>query len=324
MDRFGRVMDDLRLSVTDRCNFRCVYCMPEEGLPWLSRDEILSYEELTHLTGILVDLGVRTIRFTGGEPLVRKDLPALVGMIRRLDDRLDLALTTNGVLLSRYAEELAEAGLDRVNVSLDSLRRERFEEITRRDALERVLEGLEAADRAGLRPVKVNVVVMRGRNEDEVVELARWGQRTGYEVRFIEFMPLDAQNQWARANVVAAREMLEAIEGEIGLAEPPEADAPEPATVYPLRGGGRVGVIPSVTEPFCSTCNRLRITADGGFRTCLFALEELDLRAMVRAGTGRQEIEQALRAWVWGKEEGHRIDRPGFVRPARSMSQIGG
>lgn len=324
VDRFGRVADDLRISVTDRCNFRCVYCMPEEGLPWLPKEEVLSYEELCLLTQILVGLGVRTIRFTGGEPLVRRDLATLVGMVRSLGDHLDLALTTNGMLLARYAGRLQKAGLDRVNVSLDTLRRDRFAEITRRDALDQVLEGLRVAEQVGLRPVKVNVVVMRGRNEDEVGELARWARQTGYEVRFIEFMPLDAQNEWSRANVVAAREMLEAIEAEVGLADRAQHQSSEPATVYRLEGGGTVGVIPSVTEPFCSTCNRLRITADGALRTCLFSLEELDLKGMVRSGAGREAIEEAILGWVWGKEEGHRINQPDFVRPAKSMSQIGG
>lgn len=324
VDRFGRVADDLRVSVTDRCNFRCVYCMPAEGLPWLPKEEILSFEETSRLVGLLVRLGVRTVRFTGGEPLVRRDLPRLVAMIRSLGSHLDLALTTNGVLLSRHAEELASAGLDRVNVSLDSLRRDRFEAITRRDALDQVMDGLQAARVAGLDPIKINVVVMRGRNDDEVVDLARWAAETGFEVRFIEFMPLDAENEWSRQNVIAAREMLEAIESEMGPVEAFGGPSPEPATRFRLSGGGTIGIIPSVTQPFCSTCNRLRITAEGGLRTCLFAHEELDLKALIRSGAPDDQIEQRVMDWVWGKEAGHRINEPDFVRPTKSMSQIGG
>ena len=324
VDTFGRVADDLRISVTDRCNFRCTYCMPAEGLRWLPKSEILTFEEMTRLLGVFVRLGVRSLKVTGGEPTVRADLPTLVRMFRDAGPELDISLTTNGVLLDRLAEPLAAAGMDRVTVSLDSLLRHRFAEMTRRDALDRVLEGIRAAHAAGLRPVKVNCVVIAGLNEDEVVDFARWARETETFVRFIEYMPLDAQQDWERAKVVPSAGILEAIDAVFPL----QAAGPdhEPATSFRFADGapGGVGVIASVTEPFCDDCNRLRITAEGALRACLFALEETDLRGPLRSGATDTELGALIRTAVHGKWAGHRINLPDFVRPARSMSAIGG
>jgi GTP 3',8-cyclase len=324
VDTFGRVADDLRISVTDRCNFRCTYCMPAEGLAWLPKEELLTFEELTRLLGIFVGLGVRSLKVTGGEPTVRNDLPKLVGMFREVGPELDISITTNGLLLDRLAEPLAAAGVDRATVSCDSLQRHRFAEMTRRDALEKVLGGLRTAEQAGLTPIKINCVVIGGTNDDEVVDFARWARETGYEVRFIEYMPLDAEHKWERAKVVPAARILEAIDAVYPLA----ADGPthEPAATYGFADGapGRVGVIASVSEPFCDTCNRLRLTAEGQFRTCLFALEETDLREPLRGGAADAELVTLVRESVWGKWSGHRISHPDFVQPARSMSMIGG
>jgi GTP 3',8-cyclase len=324
IDTFGRVADDLRVSVTDRCNFRCTYCMPAEGLVWLPREEILSFEELTRLLGIFVGLGVRSIKVTGGEPTVRADLPTLVGMFREAGPDLDISITTNGALLDRLAAPLAAAGVDRATVSCDSLLRHRFAEMTRRDALEKVLAGLRAAEAAGLTPIKINVVVIGGTNDDEVVDFARWSRETGYEVRFIEYMPLDADHAWERAKVVPSARILEAIDAAYPLASTPN-DA-EPATLYRFADGGpgAIGVIASVTEPFCDTCNRLRLTAEGMMRSCLFALEETDLRGPMREGASDDELARLIRVAVWGKWSGHRVNHPDFVQPVRSMSMIGG
>jgi cyclic pyranopterin phosphate synthase len=324
VDTFGRVADDLRISVTDRCNFRCTYCMPAEGLAWLPKDEILTFEELTRILGLFVSLGVRSLKITGGEPTVRADLPTLVRMFREVGPELDISITTNGVLLDRLAGPLADAGVDRATVSCDSLLRHRFEEMTRRDAFEKVLTGLRAAEAAGLTPIKINCVVIGGTNDDEVVEFARWSRETGYEVRFIEYMPLDAEHAWERARVVPAARILSAIDDAFPLAA--DGDTSQPATTYGFADGapGRIGVIPSVTEPFCDTCNRLRVTAEGQLRNCLFALSETDLREPLRAGATDDELVGLIRAGVWSKWSGHRIDHPDFVQPARSMSMIGG
>jgi GTP 3',8-cyclase len=324
VDTFGRVADDLRISVTDRCNFRCTYCMPAEGLQWLPKHELLSFEELTRMLGVFVGLGVRSLKITGGEPTIRADLPRLVRMFREVGPELDVSITTNGMLLDTLAAPLAEAGVDRATVSCDSLLRHRFEEMTRRDALERVLAGLRAAEAAGLTPIKINTVVIGGTNDDEVVDFATWSRETGYEVRFIEYMPLDAQHAWERDKVVPAARILEAIDARYPLA----ADGPtsEPATTYGFADGapGRIGVIASVTEPFCDTCNRLRLTAEGQFRSCLFSLDETDMREPMRAGATDAELETLIRETVWAKWSGHRINHPDFVQPARSMSMIGG
>jgi len=324
VDTFGRVADDLRISVTDRCNFRCTYCMPAEGLAWLPREELLTFEELARLLRIFVSLGIRSVKITGGEPTVRADLPTLVGMLREVAPEADLSMTTNGVLLDRLAEPLARAGLDRVTVSCDSLLRHRFAEMTRRDALERVLAGIRAAERAGLTPIKINCVVIAGRNEEEVVDFARWARGTGYEVRFIEYMPLDAEHRWERAKVVPSARIVEAIDRVFPLI--PVGHGNEPATRYRFADGapGGIGVIASVTQPFCDTCDRLRLTAEGQLRACLFALEETDLRGPMRSGADDAELEALIRRTVWRKWSGHRINHPDFVQPARSMSMIGG
>ncbi len=324
IDAFGRIADDLRISVTDRCNFRCTYCMPAEGLQWLPKEEILTFEELTRLLALFVRLGVRGLKVTGGEPTIRADLPKLVGMFRSVGPELVISITTNGLLLDRLAAPLAAAGVDRATVSCDSLLQHRFAEMTRRDALDKVLAGIRAAEAAGLVPIKINTVVIGGTNDDEVVDFARWARETGYEVRFIEYMPLDAQHAWERAKVVPGAAILEAIDAVFPLAA--RHHATEPATTYGFADGapGTVGVIASVTEPFCDTCNRLRLTAEGQFRTCLFALDETDLREPMRDGASDDELEGLIRAAVWAKWSGHRVNHPDFVQPARSMSAIGG
>src|SRR5262245_19430426 len=324
IDRFGRIADDLRISVTDRCNFRCTYCMPAEGVAWLPKSELLTFEELTRMLGLFVRLGVRSLKVTGGEPTVRADLPVLIRMFRDVGPELDISITTNGMLLDRLAAPLAEAGVDRATVSCDSLLRHRFAEMTRRDALDRVLAGLRAAEDAGLTPIKINTVVIAGTNDDEIVEFAGWARATGYEVRFIEYMPLDAQHAWERAKVVPAARILDAIDAVYPLET--ASHGTEPATTYRFADGapGAVGVIASVTEPFCDTCNRLRMTAEGAFRTCLFALDETDLREPLRAGASDDELATMIRAAVWDKWSGHRINHPDFVQPERSMSMIGG
>ncbi len=328
VDPFGRRVEDLRLSVTDRCNFRCTYCMPAEGLDWLPRTELLTYEELARIARICVERWAFSgIRITGGEPTVRAHLPRLFELLAPLG--VDLAMTTNGVKLPDLAVELAAAGLQRVNVSLDSLKPDVFERLTRRPDLDKVLAGIDAALAAGLGPVKVNCVVMRGINDDEVVDLAAFGRERGVGLRFIEFMPLDADGGWNLDQVVPASEILERIDAVFPLdlsARTRHDDAHvEPAARFAYRdGGGDVGVIASVTEPFCGNCDRVRLTAEGKFRTCLFALEEFDLRAQLRAGEGDDAIAATIERAVGTKWAGHRIARVDFVRPTRSMSQIGG
>jgi len=323
-DSFGRVIDDLRISVTDRCNFRCTYCMPAKGMPWLPKKEILTFEEIIRVTRIGVELGITTIRITGGEPTVRANLEDLIRGLSQIAPNLDLAMTTNGFLLKQKARALKEAGLKRLNVSLDSLHRECFKEMTRRDALEDVLVGLEEAAAVGFWPIKVNVVVIRGMNGDEVLDFARLARDRGYQVRFIEFMPLDADRAWSLEKVMPAREILARINAHYPLV-PVNIDRPEPATVFRFADGrGEVGVIPSVTEPFCGSCNRIRLTADGQLRTCLFSLKEHDLKKLLRGGASDEEIKAFIRAAVWVKEPGHRINRPDFIQPERTMSAIGG
>jgi cyclic pyranopterin phosphate synthase len=325
VDSFDRVASDLRVSVTDRCNFRCRYCMPAEGLPWLPKDQVLSFEEITRITGILVECGVRSLKVTGGEPLVRRDVPRLVQMLRALGDDLDISITTNGFLLAQNAAELRDAGLDRVTVSCDSLIKHRFKEMTLRDALDEVLDGLRVSAELGLTPVKINTVVLRDTNEDEVTSFARLARDTGYEVRFIEYMPLDAQDDWSAQGVVPGAEILERIAEKFELV-PDTDDQPEPSTPFRFADGapGRVGIIPSVTQPFCDSCNRLRLTADGALRACLFALEETDLRGPLRAGASDDEITELAKACVAAKWSGHRIGKADFIKPSRSMSMIGG
>ena len=325
LDAFGRVATDLRVSVTDRCNLRCTYCMPADGLPWLPRAEILDYEEIARLVRVFRSMGVRTVRLTGGEPTVRRNLPELVRQLRDAAPDVDLSMTTNGLMLDILAAPLVSAGLDRVNVSIDSLMRHRFAEMTRRDALDRVFAGLDAADRAGLTPIKLNCVVLRDTNDDEVADFAAYARATGYEIRFIEYMPLDADHAWERAKVVPGREVLDRIAARFPLV-PEDQDGPAPARTYRFADGapGSVGVIASVTEPFCESCDRMRITADGQFRSCLFSLTETDLRTPLRDGTSDAGIEALVRAAMWEKGAGHRIDHPDFVQPRRAMSAIGG
>jgi len=321
-DGFGRVHRDLRISVTDRCNFRCRYCMPAEGLEWLPRDGLLSFEEISRVASLVVErFGIRSIRLTGGEPTVRAKLPDLVRLLSPLP--VDLALTTNGATLRLLAAELAEAGLGRINVSLDSLRRDRFEELTLRDGLARVLDGIEAALAAGLSPVKVNVVVMRGVNDDELVDFARFGRELGVTVRFIEFMPLDAEEAWSEAAVVSQEEILATISAVYPLEPPARSNAPATRFRY-MDGGGEIGVVASVTQSFCDSCDRIRLTADGQFRNCLFAIEEFDLRGLLRSGASDDEVADLVERAVAAKWAGHGIGRVDFIRPARSMSQIGG
>jgi len=326
IDPYDRQVEDLRISITDRCNFRCTYCMPAEGMQWMERSELLTYEEQARIARVCVEhFGFRAIRVTGGEPTLRAHLPRLFRMLAPLGT--DLAMTTNGVRLPELAHDLAEAGLQRVNISLDTLRRDTFRELTRRDELDRVLAGIDAAIDAGLSPVKINCVVMRGVNDDEIVDLAAFGRAKGVGVRFIEFMPLDAQGEWSMDRVVPAREILDRIDAVFPLATDrvPGSGHVEPAERFEYADGeGDVGVIASVTEPFCDRCDRIRITADGKLRVCLFALEETDLRAVVRDGGTDDDLASAIAAAVGTKWAGHRIGQVTFVRPPRSMSQIGG
>ena len=324
-DSWGREIKSLRVSVTDKCNFRCRYCMPAEGLEWLERDELLSFEEIERLVRVLARMGVDEIRLTGGEPLVRRDLPTLVGMLAATPGVRDLSLTTNGVLLDRFAAPLVEAGLRRLNVSLDSLSHVRFAEITRRDALDRVLAGLAAAERhPELRPIKVNCVAIKGFTEEEVPALAELARRKPYVVRFIEFMPLDADQAWRGDDVLTGGEIRALIEERWPLEELP-AKASSTARRFRFSdGAGEIGFVNPVSEPFCSTCDRIRLTADGQLRTCLFSRREWDLKTPLRDGSSDERLEELIRFAVAHKELKHKINDPGFVRASRSMSQIGG
>ncbi len=323
VDPFDRVVRDLRISVTDRCNFRCTYCMPEEGMQWLPRAEILTFEEIERVARLCVERwGFTGIRLTGGEPTVRHGLPTLVAKLAALG--VDLALTTNAAGLRLLAPELRAAGLQRINISCDSLQRDRFAEITHRDALPQVLDGIEAALEAGFSPVKVNAVLMRGINDDEVVDFATFGREKGVVVRFIEFMPLDADGAWTGEQVVSAAEILAAI-GAVYPLEPVAQRGSQPAERYVYAdGGGEIGIVPSVTRSFCGACDRVRLTAEGMFRNCLFATRETDLRALLRSGASDDDLAAAIEADVGQKWAGHAIGQVRFVRPARSMSQIGG
>jgi len=325
VDGHGRTIGDLRISVTDRCNFRCQYCMPAEGLPWLDREEVLHYEEIARLAALLARMGVHDIRLTGGEPLARRELHRLVAMLSADGNIHDLSLTTNGFLLRRQLPDLVAAGLKRLNVSLDSLAPDRFFELTRRDALAQVLDGLEAAEEyEELRPIKVNVVAIRGFTEDEVLRFADLARRKPYAVRFIEFMPLDGGHEWDMDRVLPNDEVRRIIETAHRL-EPLGRPASGTARRYRFAdGSGEIGLISPVSHPFCSDCNRIRLTADGRLRTCLFSLNETDLRAPLRDGAADEELERIVRGAVWRKELKHHINEPGFIQPARSMSQIGG
>lgn len=327
VDRYGRTATDLRVSLTDRCNLRCTYCMPPEGLEWLPGPEVLTDAEVVRLVGVAVQhLGVREVRFTGGEPLLRRGLVDLIGACAALSPRPRTSLTTNGVGLARIAPALARAGLDRVNVSLDTLDPDRYERVTLRRRIDDVIAGLAAAADAGLTPVKVNAVLLRDLNDDEAPTLLRWCLERGYELRFIEQMPLDPQHSWDRGRMVTAAETLELLQTEFDLTpEAAEARGSAPAETWLVDGGpARVGIIGSVTRPFCAACDRVRLTADGQVRTCLFAREESDLRGPLRAGAGDEELAERWRRAMLGKRAGHGIDDPGFLQPARPMSAIGG
>jgi cyclic pyranopterin phosphate synthase len=325
VDSWGREIRSLRISVTDKCNFRCRYCMPAEGLEWLPREEVLSFEEIARLVRVLSELGVDEVRLTGGEPLVRRDLPVLVSFLAEIPGVRDLSLTTNGVLLDRLAGPLVEAGLRRLNVSLDSLSHVRFAEITRRDALDRVLAGLEEAERyPELRPIKVNCVAIRGFTEEEVPALAELARRKPYIVRFIEFMPLDADQAWKEDEVLTGGEIRARIEERWPLVEIPAKPSSTARRFRFADGAGEIGFVNPVSEPFCSSCDRIRLTADGQLRTCLFSRREWDLKAALREGASDEELARLIRFAVRHKELKHKINDPGFVRASRSMSQIGG
>jgi cyclic pyranopterin phosphate synthase len=326
-DSYGRTASDLRVSLTDRCNLRCTYCMPPEGLDWLPKPELLSDDELVQLISLAVTrLGITEVRFTGGEPLLRRGLPGIIERVAALQPRPEMSLTTNGIGLDRLAAPLQAAGLDRINVSLDTLTAEVFVQLARRDRLDDVLKGLTAAAEAGLTPVKVNTVLMRGINDHEAAALLKFCLANGYQQRFIEQMPLDAQHGWRRDQMVTADEILAALSGEFRLtpADPAERGA-APAETFLVDGGPQtVGVIGSVTRPFCGTCDRVRLTADGQLRNCLFAREENDLRTPLRAGASDDELAERWERCIQAKLPGHGINEPGFLQPARPMSAIGG
>jgi cyclic pyranopterin phosphate synthase len=325
VDSWGREIRSVRVSVTDKCNFRCTYCMPAEGLEWLRKDEILSFEQIARLVRVLARMGVREVRLTGGEPLVRRDLPVLVEMIATTPGVEDLSLTTNGVLLDRLAGPLVAAGLRRINVSLDSLSHVRFAELTRRDALDQVLRGLEEAERyRELRPIKVNCVAMKGFTEEEVPALAELARRKPYVVRFLEFMPLDADEAWAGDKVLTGAEVRALVEKRWPLVEIPAKPSSTARRFRFADGVGEIGFVSPVSEPFCSTCDRIRLTADGQLRTCLFSRREWDLMTPLREGASDEELAGLVRWAVRHKELKHRVSDPGFVRASRSMSQIGG
>jgi cyclic pyranopterin phosphate synthase len=324
VDGFGRVHRDLRISLTDRCSLRCAYCMPAEGLPWIPSADMLTTAELLRVVGVAVDLGVEEVRLTGGEPLLHPDVAEVVARLRALPRPPAVSLTTNGLRLPGLAAPLADAGLERVNISLDTLRRDRFAALTRRDRLVDVLAGVAAAKAAGLHPVKLNAVLMRGVNDDEAVDLLRWALAEGLRLRFIEQMPLDPQRSWDRSRMVTAEEILDALSESFTLSPVPGRGS-SPAQEWLVDGGpATVGIVASVTRPFCGACDRVRLTADGQLRSCLFASDETDLRAAMRAGASDGEIARRIRACLASKRAGHGIDDPGFLQPARPMSAIGG
>jgi len=325
VDTFGRLHSDLRISVTDRCNIRCFYCMPEEGGDFSPISRLLSLEQIMRFVRSAVDLGIRKVRLTGGEPLLRPKLPNLIAQLSSLTHIRDLALTTNGVLLAQHAKPLYDAGLRRLNVHLDTLNRERFQALTRRDELPRVLAGIDEAQRVGFPTIKINAVAIKGLTEPDVLPLIRFGRERGIEVRFIEFMPLDPQQIWALDRVLTAADMIRMIEAEFGpLCPVRDADPRAPATEYNFADGYRTGLIASVSRPFCLNCNRLRLTADGKMRNCLFATEETDVRHLLETDEQEAELGMAIRSSVWQKWAGHEINRKTFAAPSRPMYSIGG
>ena len=324
-DSLGRTIKDLRISVTERCNYKCVYCMPANFISRGERADLLTFEEIARLARLFAELGVRKVRLTGGEPLVRRHLEVLVGLLSAVDGLQDLAITTNGFFLTEQAKALAAAGLRRLNVSLDSLRPERFYQITQHNSHGRVLEGLRAARQAGFSNIKVNVVLMRGVNDDEIMDFVDWGLANGYRIRFIEFMPLDGDDRWRRNLVVPGAEIYDAIRVQRPLEPLPGQDPSDPARVYRFAdGAGDVGIIASVTQAFCGTCSRVRLTADGKVRTCLFSLKDHDVKDLLRGGAGDADLKQRIEAIIWQKEPGHHINEPDFVLPNRPMVAIGG
>jgi cyclic pyranopterin phosphate synthase len=325
IDGHGRNISDLRVSVTDRCNFRCQYCMPAEGLPWLERDAVLHFEEIERLVRVFASMGVTDVRLTGGEPLVRRDFPKLVAMLARVDGVHDLSMTTNAYLLERDATALVEAGINRVNVSIDSLQRDRFFQMTRRDSLPQVMRGLEAlAAHPEVHPIKVNAVALRGFTEEEAIPFAEFARSSAFQVRFIEFMPLDGDHAWSKDQVLTGEELRAIIDAVYPLEEVPREPSAT-ARVFRFRDGdGELGFINPVSEPFCSDCNRVRLTADGKLRTCLFSLNETDLREPLRTGVSDDELAQVIRDAVWRKELKHHVGEKGFRQPPRTMSAIGG
>ncbi len=326
IDTFGRVHTNLRISVTDRCNIRCFYCMPADNVQFMERSQLLTFEEIERFVRVAVPLGLRKIRLTGGEPLVRRNLHVLVRKLAAVEGIDDIGLTTNGILLAEQAQELYDAGLRRVNVSLDALDPQKFEKITRRQGYEKVIEGIQAAQAVGFDPVKINAVAVRGLTEDEIVPFGHFARRTGVEVRFIEFMPLDADNAWQREKVLFAREIVETLERHIlPLVPRAEHDPHAPASEFAFVDGvGRIGFIASVSQPFCMSCDRFRITADGKLRNCLFSLDETDVKALLRSGAPDAEIAQAIRDSIAAKKEGHEINTARFIQPERPMYSIGG
>lgn len=327
VDSYGRRIKSMRISITDKCNFRCTYCMPAEGLPWLKKVEILSYEEIERIARVAVGIGIEQIRLTGGEPLVRRDIPDLVRQLSKIEGLRSLSLTTNGILLKQLAGALAEAGLTRINVSLDSLIREKFAKLTRRDQLARVLEGLEELERyPSIHPIKVNAVAIRDYSEEEVLAFVQLARRKAYVIRWIEFMPLDADQIWRKEDILTGAELKAIIEGEYGPLIPiTTGDPSETARRYTFSDGiGEVGFINPVSEPFCATCDRIRLTADGQLRTCLFATVETDLRKVLRSNGSEEDLAKAIRQAVWNKELKHYIGDKRFKRANRSMSMIGG
>ena len=326
IDSFGRVHDNLRISVTDRCNIRCFYCMPEEGVQYMDRADILTFEEIERFVRAAVKLGITKLRLTGGEPLLRRDLPHLIERLAGIAGIRDMALTTNAVLLEKHAGDLYRAGLRRLNIHLDTLDRARFERITRRDDLARVLAGIDAAVRTGFENIKLNIVAVKGLVEPDIVPMARFCRERGFEPRYIEFMPLDAQSLWDRKQVLTADEIIAILSREIApLRAVPDADPRAPATEYEYAdGGGRVGLIASVSKPFCLNCNRIRLTSDGKLRYCLFAIDETDVRGLLRAQASDEEIAAVIRGNLAAKWIGHEINSPKFVAPPRPMYSIGG
>ncbi len=326
IDSFGRVHNNLRISVTDRCNLRCFYCMPADNVQFMDRQELLTFEEISRFVTAVTSLGINELRLTGGEPLVRKDLHRLIRMLTAIPGIEDIGLTTNGLLLAEQAQDLFDAGLRRINVSLDALDPVRFKQFTRRDGYEKVIEGLKVAQDVGFQPIKVNAVAVRGLTEEEIVPFGRFARETGLEVRFIEYMPLDAENAWERDKVLFASEILERLSRDIlPLTALPNDDPSAPATDYVFADGlGRIGFISSVSQPFCGQCNRIRITADGKLRNCLFSLEETDVRTILREGGTDDQLRDAVRRSVRAKKEGHEINTARFIQPARPMYSIGG